>query len=79
LDESESKTIESAAAVSFIRLMAVGFAVVDAEDASSTSEREGDGIVGRGNDTALCVLHGDGNVSNVIWCGAKALPIIDKR
>jgi hypothetical protein len=74
LDENESQAIEGAAAVGFIRLMAVGLAVVDAEDTSRTGERKGDGIIGSGNDTALRVLHGDGNMGYVIWRRAKALP-----
>ena len=79
MDERERETIESAAAVGFIWLMAVRLAVVDTDDTSSAREREGDGIVGSRNDAALCVLHRNGNVSNVIWRGAQALPIVDKH
>lgn len=55
--------------------MAVRLPVVDAENAASTHEGEGDRVVSGRDYAALCILHSDGDVSQIVWCGADALPV----
>ena len=79
LDKNESQAIEGASTAGFIRLMTVGLAIVNAKNVTSARKREGHCVIGSRNDAALCVLHGDGDMSYIIRRGAEPLPIIHKR
>ena len=59
--------MESFAAGPLVAFVTVGLAIVDAKYAARTFNREGDFVIGGGNNPSLCIQHLDGDVSDVAW------------